>query len=606
MVEESEQQRNDRQVISNEAQRLVTEIFDRSAVLERSELMSVNRDTKRECFLDQTKGEFHSVFGQMQNQVQGQLNLHNGSTSLPIQQEINRSVFAGTISGNDLQTIRNRLATSNVQYPPIIQPAHLPAIIRPEEEEPVVVLQSSGGQPGSRMRGSTSGIQTLNDNVQNNIPMNSNPNSITEARKLEIRQRLNIPVNDKFDDGQFQVANAFMNRFSNVDPNPLKLLILGGPGSGKTWIINLCSRLTEGTFTYTTIGGSAASNLREGMTSCNAFGFVPGQRGKNAQQDFEMEILSETNQPMKLLELQERFRHRDATLVFDEISQAPILHIAHINNRCNEIKPTLNQVKCGDFNQIPGVGLSIPNMIEAMLIHPESIDPVAQRLQVEAANDFMQYRLIRLTQQNRTQDEDHLGRIKRIVDYSQAKPISEDFIRYLQSIQLKQSDIDDASSPWLWKATVLVASNAERFFMNRLFGELYIKAKEKVGFYWSLKGVGTSGSSTSSGEELTLAEIQALCQRYPELCGYFMEGAPATLVENLKPSKGLSNGTQCFMNSLRFDTNHPKYAETKALIENAKPGDMVYLPLAPSVRTLYFVDVKFINRSLNIFLIYRF
>jgi hypothetical protein len=419
-----------------------------------------------------------------------------------------------------------------------------------------------------------------------------NQNSLTEERKLDIRQRLQIPVGDKFDDEQFEVANAFMKRFSGEDPNPLKLLILGGPGSGKTWIINLCSRLTEGIFTYTTIGGSAASNLREGMTSCNAFGFVPGQRGKNAQQETEMDVLSETNQPVKLAELLARFNHPDSTHVFDEISQAPCLHMAHINNRCNEIKRDLNQVRCGDFNQIPGVGFSIPSMIEAMLIYPESIEE-KHRLQVEAANDFMTYKLIRLTQQNRTQDVDHLNRIKRMVDYSQSKPISEEFIRYLQSIQLKHADIEDVSSPWICNATILVASNAERFHMNRLYGELYIKAKSKAGFYWSLKGVGTTGDSTSSGnEELSLAEIQALCQRYPELCGYFMEGAPATLVDNLKPSKGLSNGTQVFLNSLRFDSNHPKYEETKLLIDNAQPGDMVFLPLAPSVRTRYFNNRK--------------
>ena len=351
----------------------------------------------------------------------------------------------------------------------------------------------------------------------------------------------------------------------------------------------MCSQLTDGTFTYTTIGGSAASNLREGMTSCNAFGFVPGRMnsGKNPQQDTEMDVLSETNQPIKLMELQQRFQHNDATLVFDEISQAPILHLAHINNRLNEIRLDINQVKCGDFNQIPGVGTTIPTLIEQLLIFPESIAP-NQRLQVEAAKDFMQHKFIRLTQQNRTQDEQHLNRIKRIVDYSQDRPIFEDFIRYLFSIQLKRSDILDASSPWISNATVLVASNAERFFMNKVFGELYIKVQAKVGIFWALKGIQSRTHSTD-GEQLSEAEIEALCHRYPELCGYFIQGAPATLVENLKPSKGLSNGTQVFMNSLRFETNHPLYVETIRRIENAQPGEMIFIPMAPMVCAIILV-----------------
>jgi hypothetical protein len=223
------------------------------------------------------------------------------------------------------------------------------------------------------------------------------------------------------------------------------------------------------------------------------------QKGRDPNQITEMDALSETNQPVKLLELQQRFQHKDATLVFDEISQAPILQFAHINNRLREIGRTdINQVKCGDFNQIPCVGgISIPKMIETLMIYPESIT-TNKRLHVEAAKDFMEYTLIRLTQQNRTQDAEHLGRIKRIVDYSQDRPISEEFIQYLLSIQLKPSDIQDDESQWISNATILVASNAERFFMNKMFAELYIKVKAKVGIFWALKRAQSQGSEVLS------------------------------------------------------------------------------------------------------------
>ena len=149
---------------------------------------------------------------------------------------------------------------------------------------------------------------------------------------------MDLSSNTIIDDDQYLVLNVFLDRFTGKYTKALKLLILGGPGAGKTFILNLASKLTNGKFTYTAAGGSAASNLRGGLTCCNAFGFTPRGIGRSPQQVMEMEELSESNQPVKLMELNLRFEHKDSTLVIDEVSQIPVLQLAHVLNRVNEIR----------------------------------------------------------------------------------------------------------------------------------------------------------------------------------------------------------------------------------------------------------------------------
>ena len=54
----------------------------------------------------------------------------------------------------------------------------------------------------------------------------------------------------------------------------------------------------------------------------------------------------------------------------------------------------------------------------------------------------------------------------------------------------------------------------------------------------------------------------------------FAQGAPRSLTANLRPEKGLSNGTQATLYSLFLSLNEPSYRADE--IRDAAPGQVIY------------------------------
>jgi hypothetical protein len=195
---------------------------------------------------------------------------------------------------------------------------------------------------------------------------------------------------------------------------------------------------------------------------------------------------------------------------------------------------------------------------------------------VEAGELFKSLRRIELTENQRAkEDPGHIARILQMTDFSKQQPISEDMIEYFKSIQLTERDLDSESSPWLLQAVNLTASNVERIFLNFHRGLRFAMAKKEVMILFPLKLTGAAANSLSDDEILNLR------RKYLELNGIFIQGAPSTLTENHKPELQLSNGAQCYMNKLIFDSEDDLYDETMDMIKNAKPGEAIYINLCP-------------------------
>ena len=140
----------------------------------------------------------------------------------------------------DLKKIRLNLSSNEVQFDNVI-------ILIPEE--PAIIPFVDGDNNASM---SSSMIVEVVDEVLEPIY------AIDDERKEKLRKLLDLSSNTIIDDDQYLVLNVFLDRFTGKYTKALKLLILGGPGAGKTFILNLASKLTNGKFTYTAAGGSAA------------------------------------------------------------------------------------------------------------------------------------------------------------------------------------------------------------------------------------------------------------------------------------------------------------------------------------------------------------
>jgi hypothetical protein len=78
-------------------------------------------------------------------------------------------------------------------------------------------------------------------------------------------------------------------------------------------------------------------------------------------------------------------------------------------------------------------------------------------------------------------------------------------------------------------------------------------------------------------EEQLLSEIY-----HPQsgLLGFFVQGAISYLTDNIKPSKGLANGSAVYMHSLSFNEEAMESSEYKSFLEmlnNSKPGEEIHL-----------------------------
>ena len=81
------------------------------------------------------------------------------------------------------------------------------------------------------------------------------------------------------------------------------------------------------------------------------------------------------------------------------------------------------------------------------------------------------------------------------------------------------------------------------------------------------------------GSKLKGPQQARLYDRVADLTAYFAAGAPATLTTNIRPERGLANGTLCQMQSVYLDIKEPQ--TTYAALRTAKPGEVVMLVYPP-------------------------
>ena len=267
-----------------------------------------------------------------------------------------------------------------------------------------------------------------------------------------------------------------------------------------------------------------------------------------------------------------------AVLVIDEISMVGAKSLAYISKRLQQAFDNdlpfggLAVLLVGDFYQVPPVGAA-PLYDDAInyIAHGEGNGDTAR---MDGALLFSRFTVSQLSRQERAAaDLQHTSLIDRLRDvHSTAPPFTRnDFANYKK---LSPNDIV-ADATWAF-APIVVTSNHERQLHNASQAVRFARCKGLPVLRWRLPFLSCGAPSR---------ELDAAYATDTRLHGYFVEGAPAILLDNIFVHRGLANGTHVVMHSVTFSDSTPQEQQTiqdiRSRIARAQPGEIVDLPVRP-------------------------
>jgi hypothetical protein len=393
--------------------------------------------------------------------------------------------------------------------------------------------------------------------------------------------------------GRDEVAAAAAGVDRGQQGNPLCLLVHGGPGCGKSWTVRyvLAAVARSAALQHVRIrccafSAAAARNLPHGATIHGLLGLSihPGQDRK----------------PIPATKLDQLRRDLAGlhALVVDEVSLIDARLLGRMAGRLQLLtgRPHLPFggvaiISLGDFYQISPVQSA--SLVASVMAGDSSATP--QGPAGVGRDLFATFRCFQLQTQERARGDAawsaHLqaaratGRIPRGM---------------LESLR-ELTEVDGRDPAWR-HAVHVCANNRQRSAVNAYRMLLYAKEEgvPLVQWYTPLtsekrfsRHSGTARQGTLLGDagaddELTDAQRAALFVTDSRFTFSFAAGAPALLTTNgasLASRKGLVNGTDCRMHSLRFsdaEADADRVAAAKAAIAAAAPGTAALLPIAPT------------------------
>ena len=363
-------------------------------------------------------------------------------------------------------------------------------------------------------------------------------------------------------------------------PPRLLLLILGGPGVGKTWTLNTIRKLLSesGVDSVSTAFTGAAASLIPGAETTHSLFSIPPQND---------EVLTDLKDE-SVSKVAEKLQGKDC-LVIDEVSMLSTVMFAKCSARAQQIFQSKEPfggkdvILVGDFFQLRPVGCNplFADVLDAFVGVKKTAVKAESALKLAGSAVFSQFRMVELKQQVRAAADEVQGRLlEQLRDLTHDTPVDNELLRSLSERVLSPADFA-ASDGWL-EAPVCVTSNLERQSLTPLLAQRFARKKGVVIFTWDLPATG------GLIDKLALENKLKLLPEESGLVGMFVAGAPAYLTENVHPALGLANGTLVRLHSLTFAELSPREeGELRLRISNARPGERVHLPSPPT-----YINVK--------------
>ena len=300
------------------------------------------------------------------------------------------------------------------------------------------------------------------------------------------------------------------------------VFVHGGPGSGKTFLVNALVSEYKDQIVVTATTGAASTLYSDALTLHKALGLTrvkaPGRNG------------AMTDPPcaaVKRSELQDRFRDR-AALVIDEASMLDKVFLRAVDLRLQ----TITQ------QRVPFGGMLIVLVGDLFQLEPvNGIKLFGSKLIGQQADYAIE--VLELEGQVRAAaDPQHCELIRKMRSTATTRDALQQFLGTVEFLKPEDSDFRFA--------TVLVSSNAERHAVNRAQVRAF---------------------ATANGQALFQFEAN------DKTTFLFCAGAPAVLTTNVWPERGMANGTRCTLHSLSFEA-----ADRIARTQDHTPGTIITTP----------------------------
>ena len=363
---------------------------------------------------------------------------------------------------------------------------------------------------------------------------------------------------------------------AGIQTSPLRMLVHGKAGSGKSFIVETVERfvksMTEYAFCPTALTGQACTAINTTLSPC-----------RTTQGMFKLGI-----NPDRLKELDAKAlslfrkrlfqgRSRVALIWIDEISfmNPWILAWVHIRlvqvMECQDDFGGVSVILSGDFHQLP----------------PVAADSFAERCFSRAMTEtdslgmrlFKSFRLRSLPEQVRCVDPTHAEFCENF-----RKGITTGLTAYFQQHILNPADRKAYSYVQL-----ISPGNPERIYLTPLILSEWAKGRGDRVVMWKLaatfRGTAMSVTDTLAGLGSRHQDLGSFAAGLnPEIMGSFVAGAPIFLRWHLKhnPIRGLANGSRANLYALEWSTESIREEALAFLAEN--PTGNVVLPkgLEPS------------------------
>ena len=404
---------------------------------------------------------------------------------------------------------------------------------------------------------------------------------------------------------------------SKCRPEPIKLLVTGMPGTGKSFVIERICDMAEtfksGHVATMAYNGIAAVNI-DGNTLCSILKITPSNEGPVRETLEATEIV----QIRKLLQAETL-----ALIIIDEISNIDTATKALINSRLKQVMNStedyggLGIVFLGDFSQIKPVG-GIPLVDSAIAVAElkkkqsqqetqqqqttDTIRPPKKRRKIDfgtrflkakqqsaeskkskTLNDYGTYRAgsrmrqgadlfsklerFHLIRQQRTNDPKH---IKFLTKMSKGKAI-----RLSDLDHYKRMTKDDMDADPTWKyAPILTATNSERIQIVHQKATLFAKEQNTFLFRWRNNIKEWKNKPLLSEERLDVHDKE------PCFWQYFVADSDAFVNSNINTNLGLANGTPVKLHSLTLESEDELEA-VHSQMRSSPPGSTITLKHPP-------------------------
>jgi hypothetical protein len=488
------------------------------------------------------------------------------------------------------------------------EPGHQPALAR----EPAAV-----GAHGSQHGGPIDGILRLRggvvatERVRDALRADPDPERLAHEHRMErealrrgaeLRSQRGGGSEAEADDLNAEQARALAVTVAYVEalaawrrdpshyphPQPLRLLVHGGPGVGKThWIRRTQQELAvrDMSMAATAFTGVAASLIPYARTIHGLLG-LPIEAAAAY-------TWSSTRQPSRALQAALRERLKDVTvLLIDEVSMVGPVMLAHIDRRLQHIRGIsepfggLAVILTGDFFQLPPVCPS-ESLYQAVLRYYGVVAQPRGRdgdlaygpgsPWATGAALFATFLLREFVQQMRARtDPGHTNMLDVLRSWVERYPITDATLSTLMQHMLTAEDGTQAR----WRAApIVVTGNAERLAIDMdQARRLAIDLRRPV-LTWRHHVQLPPEDERAMGNH----GVDEMYRREASMMGVFVQGTKAYLTENINPSKGLANGTPVILHSLTFgdDIGEERLMLIEAAIRQAAPGETVVLDVAP-------------------------